>query len=92
MQARLFAMVANGDITLPSKQEMTAVALEDRTNWEKRFGYDSARIKGLVDFQIYCDGLAKVMGVMPPLWKTFWSKPWLWAKIMFGPFTMHQVY
>jgi hypothetical protein len=55
-----------------------------------RFGYDAKRVKGLVDFQLYCDGLARRMGCMPPLFKLFFTKPWLWLKIMFGPFTMHQ--
>jgi dimethylaniline monooxygenase (N-oxide forming) len=90
MQARLFSMVTNGDIKLPSQEEMTHIANIDRLEWENRFGYDAKRVKGLVDFQVYCDGLAKIMGVLPPLGQLFFSKPWLWFKIMFGPFTMHQ--
>ncbi len=90
MQARLFCMVLNGDIKLPSKEEMTRIAAEDQANWEYRFGYDAKRVKGLVDFQLYCDGLAKIMGVMPPMTELLMTKPWLWVKIMFGPFTMHQ--
>eukprot|EP01036_Dinobryon_divergens_P025456 gene25455-34006_t len=90
MQARLWAMVLNGDVTLPSQEEMTQVAAADKLNWETRFGYDAIRVKGLVDFQLYCDGLAQVMGVMPPLGKLFWWQPKLWWKVMFGPFTMHQ--
>lgn len=35
--------------------------------------------------------LAKLMGVMPPLGKLFFWQPKVWLKIMFGPFTMHQV-
>jgi len=45
---------------------------------------------GLVDYQLYADQLAKLMGVMPPLGKIFWEDPKLWFKIMFGPFSMHQ--
>ena len=34
------------------------VAAADKLNWETRFGYDAIRVKGLVDFQLYCDGCA----------------------------------
>ncbi len=52
MQARLFAMVSNGELALPSKEEMRRVAEADQQNWEGRFGYDAKRVKGLVDFQV----------------------------------------
>ena len=45
---------------------------------------------GLVDFQLYCDDLAAQTGSLPPLMKLFLTKPKIWWKIMFGPFTMHQ--
>lgn len=90
MQARMFAMVINGDLKLPSREEMRRVAKEDQLNWESRFIHDYKRVKGLVDFQVYCDGIAKIMGVLPPLNHLLVTQPWLWFKIMFGPFTMHQ--
>jgi len=43
-----------------------------------RFGYDSKRVKGLVDFQLYCDDLAKCTGSLPPLREIFFTKPRLW--------------
>lgn len=55
-----------------------------------RFKHDAKRVKGLVDFQLYCDGIASFLGVMPPLVEVFFKKPLLWLHIMFGPFTMHQ--
>merc|ERR1712147_473333 len=33
---------------------------------------------------------AERMGCLPPLMKLFLTKPRIWWKIMFGPFTMHQ--
>jgi dimethylaniline monooxygenase (N-oxide forming) len=90
MQARLFSLVINGEVKLPSQDEMRAVAAYDQKNWESRFGYDAKRVKGLVDFQVYCDSIAKAIGVFPPMKELFFSKPKLWFKIMFGPFTMHQ--
>ena len=90
MQARLWAMVLAGQVALPSQPQMREAAEGDQHKWESRFGYDAKRVKGLVDFQLYCDGLAEIMGVLPPLKHLFFCRPWLWAKIMFGPFTMHQ--
>lgn len=90
MQARFFSMIVNKELALPSKQEMRDVAKVDRLEWEKRFAYDSPRVKGLVDFQVYCDGLAKIIGCMPPLYKLMLTRPYVFYKIMLGPFTMHQ--
>lgn len=90
MQSRLFTLVANGERQLPSKEEMISAAAEDQKNWEMRFGYDAKRVKGLVDFQVYCDGLAEIIGCLPPLRELFFKYPSAWLKIMFGPFTMHQ--
>ena len=92
MQARYLSLVINGELKLPSPEAMACVAEEDQKNWESRFGYDakSKRVKGLVDFQVYCDGIAQLIGVFPPLRKLFFTRPLTWIKIMFGPFTMHQ--
>jgi dimethylaniline monooxygenase (N-oxide forming) len=90
MQSRLFAMTISNEVPLPSQTEMRIVAEEDQKNWEYRFGYDTKRVRGLVDYQVYCDGIATLLGVMPPLRKIFFTKPWLWMKLMFGPFTVHQ--
>jgi dimethylaniline monooxygenase (N-oxide forming) len=90
MQARLFALVINGEVQLPSQEAMRAEAEADMANWTMRFKNDAHRVKGLVDFQLYCDGLAKIIGCMPPLRELFFKKPMVWLKIMFGPFTMHQ--
>merc|ERR1719230_1548179 len=89
MQSRLFAMVQNGK-KLPSTDEMECIAKKDQANWEWRFGYDAKRVKGLVDFQLYCDELAAEIGCLPPLTHLFFSKPMIWWKIMFSSFTMHQ--
>jgi dimethylaniline monooxygenase (N-oxide forming) len=90
MQSRLYAQVLSGLVKLPSACEMETIAAKDQENWEFRFGYDAKRVKGLVDFQLYNDDLASMIGCLPPLKKIFFQKPKLWFKIMFGPFTMHQ--
>lgn len=90
MQSRFYALVVDGQLQLPSTSDMQRIAREDQSNWEWRFGYDAKRVKGLVDFQLYCDDLASQYGALPPLRKLFFTKPKIWWKIMFGPFTMHQ--
>lgn len=90
IQARVWAMVINEELKLPGADEMRRVALRDQLEWERRFALDAHRVKGLVDYQIYCDGLAEMMGVMPPLAELLRTKPLLWLKIMCGPFTVHQ--
>lgn len=90
MQSRFYAMVMNGDIKLPCRATQVQKALEDKAQYDWRFGYDAKRVKGLVDFQIYTDDLANEMGMLPPLRKIFFTKPKLWMSLMFGPFTMHQ--
>jgi len=90
MQARLWTMAISGDISLPDKAHMMEVAKVDQLNWEKRFGHDAHRVKGLVDYQLYCDGIAEIIGAMPPLRQLLLNKPLLWFKIFFGPFTVHQ--
>lgn len=61
------------------------VSCGEQAQYDWRFGYDAKRVKGLVDFQIYTDDLAKEMGVLPPLGKLFFQKPRLWMSLMFGP-------
>ena len=90
MQSRMFAMVINGSLTLPCPDDMEKIAKKDQANWEWRFGYDAKRVKGLVDFQLYCDELAAEIGALPPLTHLFFTKPMIWWKIMFSSFTMHQ--
>jgi len=46
MQARYYAMVVNGEKHLPSVEEMEKMAEEDKKEWDRRFSYDSPRIKG----------------------------------------------
>jgi dimethylaniline monooxygenase (N-oxide forming) len=90
MQSRFFVMHLNGELDIPSEEHMRCVAEQDKINWETRFLWDAKRVKGLVDFQLYCDGIAEIMGVMPPLIILFFTDFFIWFKIMFGPFTMHQ--
>ncbi len=89
MQARLFTMVLSGKVELPSCKDMEISASSASSNWEMRFGDDAVN-RGVIDFQIYLDDLARTMNVMPPISKYALREPRLWLKLMFGPFTVHQ--
>jgi len=90
MQSRLYSLVVSGDKKLPCSAELRKKCATDQANWDYRFGYDAKRVKGLVDFQLYCDDLASEIGALPPLARIFFTKPKLWFKLMFSSFTMHQ--
>lgn len=90
MQARYYAMVVSGEKNLPSESDMIKIAKEDTIKWESRFKWDSARVKGLVDFQLYNDDLAGLIGCLPNLGEIWRTEKWLWSKLMFGPFTSTQ--
>ena len=90
LQSRLFSYVISGKGKLPSIEEQQRVVINDTKEWSSRFKYDTNRINSIVDYQIYCDSLAKIMGVMPNLIEIFFRNPYLWSKIMFGPLTTHQ--
>ena len=91
LQARLFKMVLDGSVKLPDN--MDEIAENDTKQWNDRFADNASLVNNcntLVDFQIYCDSLAELIGCMPNLKKIFITNPYLWFKIFFGPFTMHQ--
>ena len=90
LQSRLFSYVMSGKGKLPSIEEQQRVIINDTIEWSSRFKYDVKRINSIVDYQLYCDSLAKIMGVMPNLTTIFFRNPYLWSKIMFGPLTTHQ--
>jgi dimethylaniline monooxygenase (N-oxide forming) len=90
LQSRLFSYVLKGLIDLPEFEEMCDISKKDNLEWEKRFNKDYNRLGTLVDYQLYCDDLAKIMGIMPPIYNIFFKDPYLWLKIMLGPLTTHQ--
>jgi len=90
LQSRLFSYVMSNKTQLPSIEEQQLDIINDTIEWSSRFKYDTNRINSIVDYQLYCDSLAKIMGVMPNLTELFFMNPYLWSKIMFGPLTTHQ--
>lgn len=84
MQARFFALICTGERTLPDFKEMEEVASIDRAKYLEQFEHNAARIRSLIDYHIYIDELADLIGCKPPLWKYFFLNPRLWFPIVYG--------
>ncbi|MEQ8757672.1 MAG: NAD(P)-binding domain-containing protein [Coleofasciculus sp. G1-WW12-02] len=84
MQARLFALICTGEKTLPAAAEMEQIASIDRENYLNQFEHNALRIRSLVDYHIYMDDMADIIGCKPPLWNYFFLHPRLWLRIVYG--------
>ena len=84
MQARFFALICTLEKTLPASEEMERVASMDREKYLQQFDLNAVRIRSLVDYHIYMDGMADIIGCQPPLWKYFFLHPRLWLRIVYG--------
>ncbi|MGK7901840.1 MAG: flavin-containing monooxygenase [Hormoscilla sp.] len=85
MQARFFALICTGKRTLTASGKMAEVASIDRAKYLEQFEHHAARIRSLIDYHIYIDELADLIGCKPPLWKYFFLHPRLWLRIVYGP-------
>ncbi|NEO32150.1 MAG: NAD(P)-binding domain-containing protein [Symploca sp. SIO3C6] len=85
IQARFFASICTQEKTLPASEEMEEVASRDRAKYLEQFEHNAARIRSLIDYHIYIDELADLIGCKPPLWKYFFLHPRLWLQIVYGP-------
>jgi dimethylaniline monooxygenase (N-oxide forming) len=85
MQARYLALVVSGERSLPSMDAMLAdVEREARLDLEQ-YPEDAPRLKALTDYLRFLDGLARLIGCSPPLMRLFWTRPALWARVVFAP-------
>lgn len=85
MQARYCALVFNGIQHLPDKGLMEEISLKDEEVYLAQFEGNAKRIRSLVDYHVYMNGLAKIIGCYPPLVSYFFIKPKLWLHLMYGP-------
>ena len=84
MQSRLFALICTGERTLPTPAEMEQVTSLDRAAWLKQFEHNARRIRSLVDYFIYMNDMASLIGCEPPLWEYFFLHHHLWRRMVFG--------
>ena len=84
MQARLFALICTGQRTLPTPAEMEKVTCINQAVWLEQFEHNAHRIRSLVDYFLYMNDMAGLIGCEPPLWKYFFLHPRIWRRIVFG--------
>jgi dimethylaniline monooxygenase (N-oxide forming) len=51
----------------------------------QQFEANADRIRSLVDYHRYMNGMAEIIGCSPPLYKYFFLRPRLWLHLMYGP-------
>ena len=85
MQSRYFGLLCSHQATLPGDDEMQASIREDHDKNIDQFGKNAKRIRSLVDYFRYMDGMAELIGCKPPLKEYFVRYPLLWLTMMYGP-------
>ena len=85
MQARYFALLASGAKSLPDKEAMTDMAERDASKFLSQFGHNARRIRNLVDYHRFMDSMAALIGCEPPLVSSFFLRPRLWLRMVYGP-------
>jgi dimethylaniline monooxygenase (N-oxide forming) len=85
MQARYFALLASGAKSLPDKETMTDMVECDASRFLSQFGHNARRIRNLVDYHRFMDSMAALIGCEPPLVSSFFLRPRLWLRMVYGP-------
>ncbi|MDX2480818.1 MAG: NAD(P)-binding domain-containing protein [Desulfuromusa sp.] len=85
IQARYCGLVFSNKLKLPTPDVMRKVAEKDSSLYLTNLGHSAERIRSLVDYHIYLDDMADVIGCSPPLWKYFFLHPWIWLRMVYGP-------
>ncbi len=85
MQARLCAQVFKDALQLPDPAEMKRVAKADGDAFVAQLDRSGRRILGLVDYHIYMDNLAGLIGCLPPFGRLLLREPGLWLHLVYGP-------
>ena len=89
MQARWFALLCRGDLSLPTPDEMRKVIDSDNRRALAQFPEDAPRLATLTDFLRLLDDIAGFIGCRPPQ-RLLLTDRALWRKIMLGPITGAQ--
>ena len=84
LQARLFALICTGQKALPEPAEIERVTSMDRAKYLDQFEHNAHRVRSLVDYHIYMDDIAGLIGCLPPFWKYFFLHPHIWLRIVYG--------
>lgn len=85
MQARYAALIFSEQMKLPDADSMRSIAREDFEQYRVQFEANAERIRSLVDYHRYMNGMARIMGCYPPITRYFLLRPRLWTHLMYGP-------
>jgi dimethylaniline monooxygenase (N-oxide forming) len=85
MQARYAALIFNEKMSLPAAIDMHATIEADFKIYREQFEENADRIRSLVDYHRYMNGMARILGCYPPLMEYFITRPRLWLHLMYGP-------
>lgn len=90
LQARFAAQVLSGARTLPPPVNMAETAASDSAALTEQFGPTGDRVRGLVDYPSYMEGMARLIGCRPRLWRLALTDPRLWLHVVYGPMQATQ--
>lgn len=85
MQARYAAQIFSGALTLPPPAQFNETIESDSQMFREQFEENAERIRSLVDYHRFMNGMARLIGCYPPLWEYFFLRPGLWLHLMYGP-------
>lgn len=85
MQSRYCALIFKEVLALPETGQMAQIAKQDMEAYQSQFEENANRIRSLVDYHRFMDGLARIIGCRPPLFMYFLRYPKLWLHLMYGP-------
>ncbi|UXI17483.1 Armadillo segment polarity protein [Sarcoptes scabiei] len=83
LQARWFALLMAGKLSLPTRSYMEK-DIAEKLRFQSRF-YQSERHTIQVDWVPFMEELANEIGCSPPLWKYLFEDPLLFLQLIFGP-------
>lgn len=86
LQARWCALLASDRLALPARDEMERQIDHYTRSLHRQFPSSLlARLPTLTDYLIYSDDLARSIGCRPHFLRLFFTDPYLWLKLMWGP-------
>uniref|UniRef100_A0AC34Q3L2 Flavin-containing monooxygenase n=1 Tax=Panagrolaimus sp. JU765 TaxID=591449 RepID=A0AC34Q3L2_9BILA len=88
MQSRVFFAQFSGQISLPSKESMVEWVSATKAAMKARY-VESPRHTIQVDYDVYMDQLADLIGCRPNILKHLWKDPALGQKLLTGPITAY---
>jgi len=85
MQARYCSHVFSNELKLPDPESMDKTTKQDAHNYIDQFEHSATSIPSLVDYFIYMNSVARIIGCTPPIYRYLLTRPGIWLKLIYGP-------